>query len=202
MNKTFPNLEEFKRTVIHPRDLSNPGKIIIEPENIYHKYYKDKYRIAQCYQPVRIAELGVRYGYSAYSFLLGSDNVELYHGYDIIDGEGGAEHADAHEYASQLISQFNIPFDIENVNTQEIDELIPKFDFIHVDADHSFKGCLHDLELAWHASTKLIVVDDYDHIESVANATAIFINLHKDEIDRVDHWYTFRGDIVIHKKAV
>ena len=35
-------------------------------------------------------------------------------------------------------------------------------DFIHIDADHSYKGCLSDLRTFWPVCNKVMLVDDYD----------------------------------------
>jgi hypothetical protein len=68
------------------------------------------------------------------------------------------------------------------------------FDLIHVDGDHSFKETLHDLNLAYAARPKWIVLDDYDNGPIVKTAAQEF--LRENRLPHI-HLPTFRGDLVI-----
>ena len=194
--KKFPDQDEFYKTIIHQDDKVFPGKVAEIPLHKYYNYYRDKRNIAAKFEPTKIAEIGVRYGYSAWAFTMGSDELKIYHGYD-----NGSYIGNQQEYMKQLLS----PFDLDEikfffVNTQRISSMYDIYDFIHVDGDHSYKGAMHDMEICWPATTKVMLIDDYDFIKSVKLAVDDFIKAHINEIETVQYFKTFRGDMAIIKK--
>lgn len=134
--------------------------------------YETKHALAALLKPYNILEIGVRAGYSAFSFLtvcpyaryLGVDNNSNTHGGFC----GSIEHA-------RLILQ---PFDVtilelpsgELAKHFEGYELPPAFDLVHVDGDHSMDGCYADLLLALQCHPRAILVDDYAAIPEVKKA--------------------------------
>ena len=130
----------------------------------YEAQYRTKYKIAAKYKPRSIIEIGVRAGYSAFAFLAACPNA-FYYGIDNNSNEHGGEE-DLYLKALDLLKEYRTIIQIKD--SQNINSL-PPCDFLHVDGDHSYKGCLHDIEIGTRSS-KVIVVDDYDYIEEVRNA--------------------------------
>ena len=49
------------------------------------------------------------------------------------------------------------------------------FDLVHIDADHSYHGCLNDMTNFWPFCGRAMLIDDYDAIGAVRDAVAEFI---------------------------
>lgn len=176
----------------------------LEPSDELRIYYEVKYnaarQLAKADKLNTILEIGVRAGYSAFAFL-SANPVAQFYGIDADVGGWGGEPGFIQK-ALQLLQDF--PVKIAKANTQRlhsIEECYPgqRFDFAHIDGDHSFDGCYHDLELCA-AVSDVMLVDDYDFIAPVRAA--------------VDHWLLrhhgrwgfayisdggFRGNMLIHR---
>ncbi len=72
------------------------------------------------------------------------------------------------------------------------------YDLAHVDGDHSFAGCLHDLELVECLGCPWILVDDIDYLPPVRHAVELFLGR-----TGYRHVYlpSFRGDCLIRTRA-
>ncbi len=143
--------------------------IVEEDWNIFDKkrsiatseYYNFYYSYANSWKPKSILEIGVRRGYSAVSMLIGSgDCLQRFVG---IDSE--VDLPSSSKFAQDILrSHTNAEIKLINIDTQNsyIPDEIGIFDLIHIDADHTFHGCINDVLLALSLSkpgTK-IVVDD------------------------------------------
>lgn len=161
-----PMLEEiYEAHAALPDDKTILGDDVIEEEDRGAAYLqaKETYAwyaaVAAAVQPRSVVEIGVRYGYSAIALRRGH-YFESYTGFDMEepDWPGCLERA-----YKNMVFAFGWVANTMLVreNTQTIDSL-PKCDLVHVDGDHSYAGCLHDLRMAWDAASKAVIVDDYN----------------------------------------
>lgn len=148
--------------------------------------------IADNIQPKVIIEIGVRCGYSALDFLSACPEA-TYYGFDNNAGaHGGTDDLSYHEWAVGLLEGYNATIH-PDVDTQKIDELPVKGDFVHVDGDHSYEGCMHDIKLARKAGAEWILVHDYNYIKEVCEGI-------KDSIkfaDYCEHYDALNGYVLI-----
>lgn len=167
---------EFDESIICPDDIT------ATPERIdqYKEYYCVKYMIAKLCQPKVICEIGVRCGYSAWSFLQACPEAK-YIGIDANNGKHGGKGGEDGKYfdwAKKILAGYNCEFHI--IDTQTVNNLCISQapDFFHVDGDHTYEGCLHDLRLAYKTTRTdgYILVDDYYYIEEVRSAVNKYFN--------------------------
>lgn len=129
------------------------------------RYYEVKHAIAKRLNLDSICEIGVRAGYSAYAFLSAAPAAE-YVGID----QGTTGTIDPNEAASycnnamQILKEFPGAFvywrDSQELGNLPVIKTGHSYEFVHVDADHTYKGCLHDLLLA--RGAQWILADDFD----------------------------------------
>jgi len=194
----FPCYREWLIKVCHPRDAE------CRDEDFY-RYAREKYSLVRQFKPVKIAEIGVRLGYSAYAFLCGSPAGASYTGFDIVGGDHGGTKVAGLEYPEKILRRDFPQSEVKLVkmDTQKVDDLgLESVDFFHVDGDHSTAGALHDMGLAWKAicSGGVMVVDDYDFLPAVRAAVDNFVEAHRGEIGLCEHRQTFRGDMIMVKR--
>lgn len=189
---------EFDESIIAPNDPSASPDRIAQ----YKEYYKVKYELCKQKQPAIIAEIGVRAGYSAWTFLQASPTA-IYTGLDANNGTHGGQggqDGSFSEWASSILSPYNAK--LVNIDTQKVDSLpVSNVDFFHVDGDHTTAGVIHDLNLALDCINEngLLVIDDIDYIREVAIGVNIWLN---DNRDIVTSRYvkSLRGEMLIRKK--
>jgi len=189
---------EFKDFVIFPDDPSATPERITQ----YKDYYKIKYDICAEIKPKRIAEIGVRAGYSAWTFMQAAPTAE-YYGFDANNGtHGGAGGEDGKfaAWAKKLLLPYNTT--VFQMDTQKQTTLpVHQIDLFHVDGDHTTMGVRHDLDLALTclSDTGRILVDDITYIREVSDGVFIWLDEHKKDIS-----YKFipslRGEMLIWKK--
>lgn len=139
------------------------------------------YDIVEELAPKRIAEIGVRCGYSAWAMLQAAPQATFY-GYDNYSYKPRQICQCASDY---LLEPYNTT--IAEVDTQQIQDLgIRDIDLFHVDGDHSFAGAYSDLELALLtlSDNGKILVDD-TVVPEVAQACIDFIWVHNEYEIRV-----------------
>lgn len=154
--------------------------------------YKARFDLAADLMPKSICEIGVRAGYSAHAFLSGAPGAS-YQGYDI-DGDTHGGVKGAVDHARQLLPQAQIDI----ADSQAMQSFPREFDLVHVDGDHTYSGCKHDLELALTANPRAIVVDDYLNILPVHQACTDFGSSHPEfRVEVVDDGY--KGLCVFHR---
>jgi predicted O-methyltransferase YrrM len=194
----FPDIIEWQNTVMRQGDDEQYKR------SDFYEYYKIKYEICKKANPLSICEIGVRWGYSAYSFLSAAPSA-FYCGLDIIEGtHGGAKGIDTFEYVYKLLGE-NFPaaaIVLKHCNSQKITTLGGPWDFIHIDGDHSVEGCRHDLGLAMSSCRAggTILVDDYNYIKGVTVACDEFAEKNADEFVSIESRHSLRGEMILKKK--
>jgi predicted O-methyltransferase YrrM len=170
----FPPFEEWCDTVLHPDD-THPWNFRT-PE--FYEEYRLKYALAKLIQPKSIMEVGVRFGYSANSFLCAVPKA-MYVGLDMDEPSWGPFISAPRVWAEKtLIDRYpNASIVTWHTNTQTQEQkFIPRsFDMIHIDADHSYKGALHDMLTFWAFCRRVMVVDDVSEILQVEMAVEDFL---------------------------
>jgi predicted O-methyltransferase YrrM len=155
----------------HPHDAGHPES--------WKGAYEMKYTVAKIIRPKSILEFGVRCGYSAMAFLQACPDAH----YEGVDSNGDVDggFTGSLAFARELLKNQNVRF--HEMTTREfgaefLDRINqgPSWDLVHVDADHSFDGCLYDLYLAAAVRPKAILCDDSDAIEAVKLACEHFRN--------------------------
>lgn len=169
----------------------------------FWEYYKEKFRICKLYDPAAVAEIGVRYGYSAFAFLFAVTEAS-YTGYDLIGGGHGGVKGDTFVKVEKLL-ETNFPkaeIKLIHADTRTLDNLGGPYDFIHIDGNHSIIAVLHDLEIALESLSPggIILVDDYEYISGVRVATDRFILRNRQRIEQFYTIKSLRGEMIIRKK--
>ncbi len=184
-------------------------KILKSDDSYYHndldnfyKYYTIKNTIVKKYKPSTIAEIGVRYGYSAHAFLY-NNNIKRYIGVDYPGAGHGGVSEDTFPYVDTLLTYFFPDTEIILIerDSQTIDRLPNnyKVDFFHIDGNHYYNGCLHDLYLAMNSLNEngIILVDDYIFINEVKQACNDFVEKEKDFVKNIEIIDSYRGEFII-----
>ena len=122
-----------------------------------------------CYrpEPFRLVEIGTRCGYSLRAFR-GGVGGEAMAGHDAVDAlciDAGIDDDSPAclDHFLKWVRGNSIPVRLVQALSLRIDHLYPAPHFAHVDGDHSFIGCLNDLNLV--CSAAVILVDDCDNLE-------------------------------------
>lgn len=186
---------EFPRTAIAPKDANGFKRW---DEGLYRKLYQIKYDIALELNPQSILEIGVRAGYSAFSFLSACPTAR-YMGLDAENGKHGGQGGPWIPWAVEILKPYNAKVQI--ADTQKLRSLHPygSFSFIHVDGDHTAPGCMHDLRMAFDVLLPggAILVDDYKYIKSVKNAVDDFVSVYGIEMELRD---SPRGEAILRRR--
>ena len=149
----------------------------------WRPYYQLLYRIAHSLQARNVIEFGVRCGYSDLAFFSAVPDAKVV-GYDAALERQSADYL---AYAERMLAGRD--FRLIRADTQGLDR-IPPCDLIFLDGDHSYAGCVRDLELAyWSASA--ILVDDYGPLPEVRDAVATFLANHPDVFESRQIDFTF-----------
>ena len=190
---------EFDVGIICPDDITATKERIEQ----YKDYYKIKYDICKSKNPSVIAEIGVRAGYSAWSFLQACPDAKFF-GFDANNGKHGGQGGESGVYfrwAENLLKEYNI--ELIEVDTQKIKDLPidTEIDFFHVDGDHSVMGVVHDLNLAFSSIRKggHILIDDMTFLDTVKEGGNIWLEANKDKI-KYEFIESLRGECLVEKK--
>lgn len=187
----------FDENIICPEDPT----ATVERIQQYKGYYKIKYDLCKKQNPKIIAEIGVRAGYSAWTFLQACPEAK-YIGFDANNGTHGGkggEDGKFAKWATKILEAYDV--ELIELDTQKINDLkVNEIDFFHVDGDHSIIGVQHDLDLAFKAikNTGLIVIDDITYLPEVRKGIYMWINKMKDKITS-EFVESLRGEMLIRK---
>lgn len=145
---------------------------------IYYSWYR---WAASMVKPKVVAEIGVRLGYSARALAF-PDRLETYLGFD-----NQCYIPNSNEFARIYLEGIYPETLFHSLDTQTIDSFAPYFqgkvaDIFHVDGDHTYEACLHDLELTREVTHpgSLVIVDDASLEKPPGKACADFIQKYPD----------------------
>jgi predicted O-methyltransferase YrrM len=174
MSTTFPDYQTWCDTVLNPADVY-PWDFRTKP---WHEHYRFKYDLVRHFKPQTILEIGVRFGYSAHAFMMAAPSA-TYTGIDADKAEYGARPRGWNQpctpWAYQmLISTTGREPAIIRAEMEGMPLVYERIDFMHVDGDHSYVGCMRDLRYC-HAMHGVILVDDYRTDEPVRQAVNDFV---------------------------
>jgi hypothetical protein len=159
-------------------------------------YYEWNYAIAKYIQPKTFLEIGVRFGFSFLPSLVGSDRLEYALGWDL-------ETYGDNKIANENIAKYyngSCKWEIQKVDSQKVDVLPQKFDFINIDGCHDYDCKKHDLNLAM-VNCRYALLDDYDYHSYVKESIDDFIKENEDKIESSIYIPTFRGSKLIKFKG-
>jgi hypothetical protein len=171
----------------------------VEPPANMRACYAFKYAVGLLLQPRSILEIGVRAGYGAAAFLAACPHAR-YHGVDADNAQHGGLPG-ALDWARAMLAR-HFPGHSVRIDAplDTLRQPLPGsgYDLAHVDGDHTFPGCLHDLELAERLGCPWILVDDIDYLPPVRHAVELFLGR-----TGYRHVYlpSFRGDCLIRTRA-
>lgn len=127
------------------------------------------FKVVAHLQPLDIFEIGVRAGYSAWAMLTAAPQAQFL-GWDLDQGGYGGMRGIATRARRFLAEHFPDRTQVEVCDSQRQLTLPQRFDLAHIDGDHSYEGTFHDLALCA-PFCRYLLVDDYDHIAKVRDAT-------------------------------
>jgi len=160
------------------------------------EYYQWKYAICKSINPRSILEIGVRYGYSAITFLRASEGATYLDIDNNSESYGGA--IGAIEWAKKITENYETIFLI--ADTQAMTTLPGKFyDFIHIDGQQDGDGTYHDLELSLKKG-KWILVDGYFWTKENTLSSTHFLEKYKKFIDYSIIINDYAGELLIKTK--
>jgi hypothetical protein len=127
--------------------------------------------------PERIVEIGVRAGYSAFAMLSAAPSASWL-GIDV--RLPNYNFADFDAESRRVLARFP-GVEFLQADSTKMDLLPEEFqgaDVIHIDGDHSERGCRSDLELAQRSGVRWALVDDVDFLPAVRRAVVSFVVEH------------------------
>ncbi|AKB49879.1 hypothetical protein MSBRW_0626 [Methanosarcina barkeri str. Wiesmoor] len=179
------------------RNYAFPGDKLSHLFNEWVDYYRMKFAITKMIRPMSILEIGVRYGYSAITFLKASENA-TYLGIDNDSNTFGGNKG-AGNWAKKITQNYKAEFLL--ANSQLMTTLPGDFyDLIHIDGQQDGDGTFHDLELALEKG-KWLLVDGYFWSDENLLSATYFLNKYKDFIEFAITIPSYAGELLIKTKS-
>ncbi len=179
------------------RDYAYPYDELSHLFNEWFDYYQWKYAICKAINPKSILEIGVRYGYSAITFLKASENATYFGIDNNSDSYGGS--IGSIEWAKKITKDYKTNFLI--ADTQSIESLPgTHYDLIHIDGQQDGDGTYHDLELSL-TKGKWILVDGYFWSKENMLSSTCFIEKYKKFIEYTIIINDYAGELLINTKT-
>jgi 2-polyprenyl-3-methyl-5-hydroxy-6-metoxy-1,4-benzoquinol methylase len=159
-------------------------------------YYRMKFAICKVLAPKTILEIGVRYGYSAITFLKAAPEAK-YLGIDNdTDSFGGSKGAIG--WAKKITKDYKTTFLI--ADTQEMTALPGEhYDLIHIDGQQDGDGTFHDLELAL-PKAEWILLDGFHWSKENMLSATYFIEKYRQFIEHTITIPSYAGELLIKTK--
>jgi hypothetical protein len=147
-------------------------------------------RAAEILQPASILEIGTFFGFGLAAFVQGYPAVARI---AAVDNE-------SYLAGTQEICRANLAFfEGERRFGRTLEDGRGHYDLIHVDADHSFAGALHDMAYAWGLGPRAMLVDDFLFLDEVRRAVESFAAHHGIPYKV---WRSYRGWAVFAEPAL
>ena len=189
-------LSIYEKCDFNFKQFSNPDDELSYLFEEWLPYYRMKYAICKALEPKSILEIGVRYGYSAITFLSAVPDAQYFGIDNDTDTFGGSK--GAIQWAKKITKKNNAEFFI--ANTQEMDVLPGEYyDLIHIDGQQDGDGTFHDLELAL-PKAKWILVDGFFWSKENMLSTTYFLEKYKQFIEYAIIIPSYAGDVLIKTK--
>ncbi len=186
-------LSEYRSNMFDFREYANPDDELAYLFDEWVPYYRMKYAICKALHPSSILEIGVRYGYSAITFLKAATNA-TYAGIDNdTDTYGGA--SGAIHWAREITKEYNASFII--ADSQKMTSFPrDRYDLIHIDGQQDGDGTCHDLELAL-PKARWILVDGYFWSDENLLSATHFLKKYSRFIEYATIIPGYAGDLLI-----
>ena len=193
----FPRIEWWRKNVL----IANDSKRFFKEH--YYEYYLGKYMICRMFGPRAIAEIGVRWGYSAFSFLQAAPQAS-YAGYDLLNGGYGGANIDTYSQVTGMLSRHfpQASIKLSHSDTRRMESLGGPYDFVHIDGNHREEACYHDIEMALEACQAggVVLIDDYVKVDGVKRAVDNFVKKNAGKIDRYFRQPSLTGEFILIKR--
>jgi 2-polyprenyl-3-methyl-5-hydroxy-6-metoxy-1,4-benzoquinol methylase len=178
------------------RVFSNPKDELSYLFDEWIPYYKMKYAMCKVINPLSILEVGVRYGYSAITFLNASPEASYFGIDNNTNSFGGAK--GAIEWAKKITDGYKTNFLI--ADTQQMTKFPGDiYDLIHIDGQQDGDGTIHDLELALEKGRWILLDGFFWSKENMLSAT-YFLEKYKHFIEYAIIIPSYAGDLLIKTK--
>ena len=157
--------------------------------------------IGRMFTPKTVLEIGTRRGYSLVGLCKGNKSIETVLS---CDDESYIESSQGVACTNLKKSGYSgeMSFYRMSSHSEEFKNSLKgqKYDYIHIDGDHDKPGVILDLELCLKHLEKggLMVVDDYNYIIDVKEATDEFVKQHNLGIVVID---SYRGTALVQRRT-
>lgn len=193
MNLIKKIFEFASQTDFDFRKFSNPDDELSYLFDEWVPYYRMKYAICKSINPASILEVGVRYGYSAITFLTAAPQA-TYLGIDIDASTFGGK-SGAVTWAKKITGEYKAEFLIGD--TQQMTTFPGDFyDLIHIDGQQDGDGTIHDLTLALEKG-RWILVDGFFWSKENMLSSVYFLEKYKEFIEYSVIIPSYAGDLLI-----
>lgn len=182
-----------KETGFDFREFAKPDDELAYLFDEWVDYYKLKYAICRAVEPKSILEIGVRYGYSALSFLKAAEDAS-YVGLDNDSSAFGGS-VGAINWAKKITTGYNAQFLL--ADTQKFTALPGSYyDLIHIDGQQDGDGTFHDMEMALEKG-RYILVDGYFWSRENLLSSTFFLEKYRNFIEYAIIMPGYAGEILI-----